>query len=140
MDVVATRSEDPHTQVGCVILDTKGRIVSVGYNGLPRGLSTRDFPLDDRPEKYAHVVHADLNAILNGERHRLEGATMYLPFPPCADCAQAIIQAGIGKVIYRAVYRSQADDARQDLAKSMLEAAQIPCFRPTYYEEIMANE
>ena len=33
----AERSKDPGTQVGAVIVNNENRIVSVGYNGMPRG-------------------------------------------------------------------------------------------------------
>ena len=125
MDVVATRSEDPSTQVGCVILDDMGRIVSTGYNGLPRGLSTDQFTLSERPIKYQHVVHADANAILFAERHRLNLATMYLPFEPCCDCAKLIIQSGITTVKIRGTYTYKDESGGQDVGAAMLEAAGV---------------
>jgi dCMP deaminase len=130
MEVVALRSEDPSTQVGCVILDTMGRVVSTGYNGLPRKLSTDDFTLSERPIKYQHVVHADMNAILFAERHRLEGATMYLPFPPCSNCAKSIIQSGINCVKYNSEYVFKDADGGQDIGLSMMHMAGV---RVIYY-------
>ena len=35
----AMRSKDPNTQVGACIVNDDNRIVSVGYNGFPRGCS-----------------------------------------------------------------------------------------------------
>jgi len=120
MNVVALRSEDPTTRVGCVILDTLGRVVSTGYNGLPRGLSTNDFTLAERPIKYQHVVHADINAILFAERHRLMGSTMYLSFEPCCDCSKYIIQAGVSEVVYENHYKTKDVAGGQMIGLMML--------------------
>lgn len=39
----AMRSKDPNTQVGACIVNDDNRIVSVGYNGFPRGCSDEVF-------------------------------------------------------------------------------------------------
>ncbi|MCH5717050.1 deoxycytidylate deaminase [Niabella hibiscisoli] len=38
------RSKDPSTQVGACIVNTQNKIVGVGYNGLPIGISDDEFP------------------------------------------------------------------------------------------------
>ncbi len=92
-------SKDPSTQTGCVIVRPDRSIASVGYNGFPRGVNDDTDRLYDRPTKYAMVVHAEVNAIL-AARASVEGCTLYcMPWPPCADCAGAIIQAGIVHVV-----------------------------------------
>ena len=93
---VATWSKDRSTQVGAVIVDDQHRVVGVGFNGFPRGV-TDDFRLDDREVKYGIVVHGELNAILNAAF--TEGCTMYTSLGPCSQCAAAIIQAGIARVV-----------------------------------------
>ena len=99
----ALRSKDPNTQVGCCIVDNDHKVVSIGYNGMPRGCKDEDMPWqrvgDFKKTKYAYVVHAELNAILNSPRS-LKGCTLYVSLFPCNECAKAIIQAGIKKVIY----------------------------------------
>ena len=40
----ALRSKDPNTQVGAAIVDENHRVVSVGYNGFPTGVSDDEFP------------------------------------------------------------------------------------------------
>ena len=40
----AMRSKDPHTQVGACIVGEDNKILSMGYNGLPRGCSDEEFP------------------------------------------------------------------------------------------------
>lgn len=125
VDVVATRSEDPSTQVGCVIIDLDGRIVSTGYNGLPKGLDTRNFTLSERPIKYRHVVHAEMNAILFGDRRLLEGSTLYVGFMPCCECAKAIIQTGVSWVIFKEDYETKDQSGGQDIGLEMMSASDI---------------
>lgn len=104
--LTALRSKDPNTQVGACIVDKDKRILSTGYNGSPLGIEDELFPWDrtgnELHTKYMYVCHAELNAILNyrGSRKDLEGSTIYVDLFPCNECAKAIIQSGIRKVIY----------------------------------------
>lgn len=97
------RSKDPNTQVGCCIVGKDNKILSVGYNGLPRGCSDDEFPWDREGDflntKYPFVAHAELNAILNSKTS-LEGARLFVTLFPCNECAKAIIQSGIKEVYY----------------------------------------
>ena len=102
--LAAMRSKDPNTQVGaCIIKNNK--IVSTGYNGFPNGCSDDDYPWDregvnEFETKYPYVVHAELNAILNTKGVDLTGSTLYVSLFPCHECAKAIIQSGIKKIVY----------------------------------------
>ena len=94
---VSTWSKDPSTKVGAVIVDIYKRVVSVGFNGYPRGIP--DNGLENREEKYAKVLHAEINAILFSQRS-LEGCTIYVyPMAPCSQCASTIVQSGITRVV-----------------------------------------
>lgn len=93
--VVATWSKDQSTQVGSVIVDSRNRIVSLGFNGFPHGLD--DTPVE-RDEKLRRTLHAEVNSILHA-RGNTEGCRIYVTHPPCARCAALIIQAGITQVI-----------------------------------------
>jgi dCMP deaminase len=95
---VASWSYDPNTKVGCVIVDDRNRILSVGYNGFPRGVEDDPFRYRDRPTKHLFVAHAERNALDNSP-HSVEGCTMYVPLLPCNECAKSIIQKGITKVV-----------------------------------------
>jgi dCMP deaminase len=98
--IVASWSKDPSTKVGCVIVDAKRRVLSVGYNGFPRGVADNPASLNDRPTKLMCTVHAEMNAILNTATPiQLEGATLYATLFPCCECAKAIIQSGVAEVI-----------------------------------------
>jgi dCMP deaminase len=95
-------SKDPSTKVGAVIVRPDNTVASLGYNGFPRGVNDDD-RLFDRKQKYPMTVHAEMNAILHASEN-LYGYTLYVyPLLTCANCAAAIIQAGITSVV--AVHR-----------------------------------
>jgi dCMP deaminase len=96
--VVARKSKDPSTQVGAVIMDRLNRVVSVGYNGLPRGVADTKDVLTNREMKYSTVIHAEENALLFAQRD-LTGCTVYVTLPPCSRCAAKIVQVGIKRIV-----------------------------------------
>ena len=101
----AMRSKDPNTQVGACIVSQDNKILSMGYNGFPKGCSDDEFPWDKMDEdpynrKYFYVTHSELNAILNYRGGSLEGSKLYVTLFPCNECAKAIIQAGIEELVY----------------------------------------
>lgn len=98
------RSKDPNSQVGACIVSQDNKILSIGYNGFPKGCSDEDFPWeregDQLSTKYFYVTHSELNAILNYRGGSLEGSKLYVTMFPCNECAKAIIQAGIKTIVY----------------------------------------
>jgi dCMP deaminase len=103
---IATWSKDPSTNLGSVIVDDKKRIVSVGYNGFPRGVDDRDDRYNDRPTKYLFVAHAERNALDNAPM-MVDNCTLYVTLLPCNECAKSIIQKGITTVV---TYRPTRED------------------------------
>lgn len=97
---VKTWSKDPGTKVGCVLVEDR-RIIATGYNGFPAGLSDELTLYKNREFKLRVTVHAEANAILNAARNgsNTRGCTAYVTFPPCSQCASALIQAGIARVV-----------------------------------------
>lgn len=101
---VASWSKDPSTKVGAVVVGNKGQILSQGYNGFPRGISDVKRRYDNKERKYELIVHAEMNAIYNATYNgqSLDNATMYITgLPVCHECAKAIVQVGIKRVIAR---------------------------------------
>ena len=97
-NTVSMFSKDPSTKVGAVIVDDDNRVVSIGYNGFPKGIKD-DHRLDNRELKYDMIVHAEANALLFANAP-VKGCTIYTwPFQPCSRCASLIIQAGIRRVV-----------------------------------------
>ncbi|MBO4395483.1 MAG: dCMP deaminase family protein [Eubacterium sp.] len=124
----AMRSKDPHTSVGACIVGEDNKILSMGYNGMPRGCSDEDFPWgrdgdDPLTTKYVYVCHAELNAILNYAGTNLHGARIYTTLFPCNECTKALIQVGIREVIYQD--NLYPDSASVVAAKKMMKAAGI---------------
>jgi len=101
--LIAQKSKDPSTKVGCVIVNDDNVILSMGFNGFPRGIDEHVDARWQRPEKYHWVEHAERNAIFNAARVgvSLNNSKAYLNWEPkpCADCTRALIQAGIKEVI-----------------------------------------
>ncbi len=99
----AMRSKDPSTQVGACIVNNNRRIVGIGYNGFPSGCDDDSFPWDNDKSfldsKYAYIVHAEVNAILNSTSS-LDGCSIYVSLFPCNECAKVIIQSGIKNIIF----------------------------------------
>jgi len=97
-NTVSMFSKDPSTKVGAVIVDEDNRVVSIGYNGFPKGVRD-DSRLENRDLKYDMIVHAEANALLFANAP-VKGCTIYTwPFMPCSRCASLIIQAGIRRVV-----------------------------------------
>jgi dCMP deaminase len=115
---MATRSKDPGRHVGAIILRPDNTIASAGYNGFPRHVKDDPAMLADKPTKLRRTVHAELNAILTA-REPLHGYTIYVsPLHPCSQCAAAIIQAGITRVVARI-----GSDGGEGWRESFVEAA-----------------
>jgi dCMP deaminase len=95
---VATRSEDPSSKVGCVIVDEDNGPISFGYNGFIAGCDECGACLE-RPMKYHLVIHAEMNALLFAKQ-KLKGAKLYSIFAPCDNCLKHILQSGIRYIIF----------------------------------------
>lgn len=130
----AKRSKDPSTQVGACIVSPDKKIVGVGYNGFPRGCSDEEYPWARTGEtlktKYPYVVHAELNAILNGIKS-LKDCTIYVALFHCNECAKAIIQSGIKRVVYLEDKYANTDSVIA--SKRMFESAGV------VYEKLETN-
>lgn len=97
-ETVSSWSKDPSRKVGSVIVDSNRRVVSLGYNGFPRGVSDSAERYADREFKLKLVCHAERNALDNSSAS-VEGATLYATLFPCNECVKSIIQRGISKVV-----------------------------------------
>lgn len=118
--VVSTRSLDPRTRHGCVIVDRKRRILSVGYNSPPRGCIDENIPMD-LDEKMYYMVHAEANAVFNCNQD-MDGGTAYVTGYPCNVCLQALIQKGIKKIVYGPIVsvHSEQNEPEKKACQEML--------------------
>ena len=130
--LVSARSKDPSNRVGACIVNDDNRVLTVGYNGLPRGMNDDEFDWKSTGEKTGDhmkvknnfVVHAERNAILNcrGSLDDLKGSTLYVTWFPCIECTKEIIQAGIKKVVYLRMY---SKDDQVEISRYMFEKAGV---------------
>ena len=109
-ELSASKSKDDSVKVGCVLVTRDNDFITFGYNGFPRGVDEVDrngrllsVRWHERPEKYKWVEHAERNAVYNAARMGKStlGAVAYMNYNPypCADCARALIQAGVVEVV-----------------------------------------
>ena len=121
--MVGSWSKDPSTQVGAVIVDDDRRVISLGYNGFPKGGADNQ-RLDDRKEKYKMIVHAERNALLFANTSVKDGTIFTYPFMPCPICTGMIIQSGIRRVV-----SLQTDNPRWqedfEISRKMLDEAEV---------------
>ena len=123
----ALRSKDPSTQVGACVVDQDHKVVSIGYNGMPRRIEDEALPWghgEGLDSKYLYVCHAEFNAILNTRNgSALNGCSIYVTLFPCNECAKAIIQVGIREVVY--LSDKHADDTIYLASRKLFELAGV---------------
>jgi dCMP deaminase len=148
-ELASKRSKDPDTRCGaCIVNPIDNRIVSVGYNGLPRGLDDDGIYLKmenhpesfltkqngvsydywSKPDKYEFSVHAEENAILNSSEN-LKGCHLYLytdkGYYPCSKCARGIIQKGITQIIMAFATSENTEVYNWEFTKHMFKKAKV---------------
>lgn len=122
---IAEWSYDPSTKVGAVIVDNKHRVLSMGYNGFPRGVRDLSRRYADKETKHLYVCHAERNALDNAPMS-VEGCTMYVALLPCNECAKSIIQNGISKVI---TYKPDREDKfNWEITRTMFREAGVTLY------------
>lgn len=121
------RSKDPNTKVGACIVDEDNKVVSIGYNGMPRHIDEENLSWnkgEGLDSKYLYVCHAEFNAILNTRNgSALKNCILYVTLFPCNECAKAIIQVGIKEVVY--LDNKYENQISTQASKKMLELAGI---------------
>ena len=99
-ETVAIKSKDPSSKMGCVIVDSKKRAISLGYNGMLQGADESKMTLSERPMKYYFAIHSEMNAILFAHQD-LTGCTIYNRVATCENCLKYCLQAGIKRFVYK---------------------------------------
>lgn len=97
----AENSTDPSTQNGAVLVGYDRNVALMeAANCFPEGVAETDERWT-RPLKYSYVEHAERNLIYKCAKYGIitQGLILYVPWYACAECARAIIQAGIKEVV-----------------------------------------
>ena len=121
---IATWSKDPDVKVGAIIVSEDHRRFSKGFNGFARGIADTDERLNDKIQKNELMIHAELNAIFNATEN-LTGWTLYTTRAPCINCANAIIQVGIKRVVGPDINHGSSWMKNQFKAKKLLLEAKV---------------
>lgn len=97
----AQKSTNISTQNAAILIDDNRNIILSETNSFPNGVAETDERQNDKAARYKYSVHAERNVIYSAARLgiKTEGLTMVCPWATCSDCAQAIIQAGIKKLV-----------------------------------------
>ena len=119
--LLAQESRDPSTQNGAVITSADGGVMQILSSGINAFCTQIEETPErwERPLKYQFVEHAERNAIYNAAKYgkSISGATLYVPFSPCVECARAIIQSGIDRVVcHRTLALATPDHWKESLA------------------------
>ena len=124
-ETVAEKSKDPSSKMGCVIVDKKKRVVSLGYNGLIQGADEEKMTLTDRPMKYYFAIHSEMNALIFA-RQSVEGCTVYNRVATCENCLKHCLQAGIKRFVYKELrVHSHSTDPKKSMTNLETDEAVI---------------
>ncbi len=114
-ETVAEKSKDPSSKMGCVIVDPKKRVVSLGYNGMVQGANESKMTLSERPMKYYFAIHSEMNAVIFAHQD-LTGCTLYNRVATCENCLKYCLQAGIKRFVYGELrVHSHKTDAKKSM-------------------------
>jgi dCMP deaminase len=119
---VKLKSKDKRTQIGVVVVGKDNEIVSTGYNSFARGINDNLDERQERPEKYYWFEHAERNSIYNAARIGVStlGTTMYMTCGmSCSDCARAIINSGVSKIVLRKGKGAKGNKWNESAERSM---------------------
>jgi len=98
---VSTKSKDPSTKTGAVIVRPDKSLCSVGFNGFPQKMPDLPELYANREEKYSRIIHCEMNALLFSRDQTLEDYTLYTyPFMSCDRCFEHMVQKGIIRFVY----------------------------------------
>tara|TARA_B100000519_G_scaffold82753_1_gene71452 strand:- start:649 stop:1068 length:420 start_codon:yes stop_codon:yes gene_type:complete len=100
---IARRSYDPRHQVGAVVVSEKNtQVLAIGYNGNYSGGPNQ---VESQEPGNSGMIHAEINALLKCDYNNTGKKIMYVTLSPCRMCAKAIINGGVGEVVYDEEYR-----------------------------------
>lgn len=126
MDVAERFAQLSHAErakVGAIIVK-EGRIISIGYNGMPEGM---DNVCEVDGVTKAEVIHAEANAFakLVKSNESGAGADMFVTHFPCIHCAKQIVQSGISKVYYGRDYKANVGSGHDLLDAAGIETEKV---------------
>ena len=102
-DTISKRSSDPSFKVGCcIVTQDNTQVLAIGYNGDHKGGTNERESMDPGCSGF---IHAEINALIKLDYNNPKRKTLYITLSPCRQCAKAIINGGIDRVVFRDLYR-----------------------------------
>lgn len=120
-EMVAQKSKDESTKVGCVVTDENFVIISTGYNGPNRKAFDQYFNFSREPkkqslmkqyphldlkdcsfiiEKNTYMLHAEINAMVNcTNRNAMKDSVVFVTHYTCVNCLNTLIQSGVKRIV-----------------------------------------
>jgi len=103
--LISTRATCPRRQVGCVLVDKRGRVLSMGYNGVPSGQAHctdvpcpgAGFPSGHGLEK-CQAIHAEQNAVVLLHDPWVVH-TAYVTVTPCHSCVKLLLATSCRRIV-----------------------------------------
>ena len=104
--LISQRSSDPSFKVGCCIVSQDNcQVLAIGYNGDHKGGTNDRESIDPGCSGF---IHAEINALIKLDYNNPKRKTLYITLSPCRQCAKAIINGDIDRVVYRDLYRDMS--------------------------------
>lgn len=99
-NMASRHSSDPSTQVAAALVSWGGGIVLAGWNEVPPQIANKGYPKCVHTKNFC-TEHAERRVLFKAVENRLptDKLQMYGTWMACAECARAIIQFGIRRVV-----------------------------------------
>jgi dCMP deaminase len=114
---IAKRSTCPRREVGAVLVDANGRVLSCGHNGVAMGEPHCSEGHPCGGESFEHGVglvqcksaHAEMNALLFcNDVMRID--TLYVTASPCELCVRYFLNTSCSRIVFYETYSQPALD------------------------------
>ena len=121
------KSHDVSTQVGCVIVNNKNKIVAKGYNDFPIECYNKKYLTNEKPIRYLLSVHAEMRALLTSKERKFSNCRVYVTHACCDNCLKHIIISGIKEIIYDKLHTNGhfIDTEKQDAIVRLIKSSNI---------------
>ena len=103
--LISKRATCARRAVGCVLTDHRGRVLSMGYNGVPSGAPHctdhpcpgASFPSGEGLEK-CQAIHAEQNAVVL-LADPMAVHTAYITVSPCHSCVKLLLATSCRRIV-----------------------------------------
>lgn len=127
--IVAQKSTNISTQNAALLVDDDKNIILSAVNSFPNGVKETKKRQNSKSLRYKYSIHAERNAIYSAAKLgiKTEGLTIICPWAACSECAWAIIQAGIKKLVIHKQALDKSGHWQEDIefAFNMLREAEV---------------